>query len=349
MPRLSALETAASRMREAGVSDIIVVSGHNKALIAKESKRLGCGHTHNKNYKSGMFSSVASGIKSLPPSTEAFFLLPADTPLVKTATYKALVEAFYGDDGNNEVVYPLFQGARGHPPLIGRSLIEPILSWQGEGGLRAFMADFPHKAIERPVADRGTVLDMDTPEDYEILLAYAKREFYPDCHECVELLRIAGTPERVVRHEFAVAERAMLLADALAGHGVNIDKNLLFSACLLHDIAKGERDHEARGASWLRKLGYRKVASIVASHKDLPASKKIGEAEILYLADKITDGTVTSSLQNRLARMESRFPPDSEAIRGARRRITTASEIQRKIEETSGMKLEKILGDEHIE
>jgi len=343
VPRVSALEVASSRMREAGVAEVIVVTGHNESRVAREAHRLGCVCARNKDYKSGMYSSVTTGIRALPRSAEAFFLLPADMPLVKASTYRKLIEAFHGWNGSPEVVYPVFCGLRVHPPLIGRNLIEPILSWRGEGGLRAFLADFPHNSADIPVGDRGTALDMDTPEDYENLISYAKREFCPDPDECAELLRIAGTPEKVIRHERAVAEGAMRMADALAGHGAKIDKNLLMSACLLHDIAKGEPDHEAEGARWLRAQGYEKVASIVASHKDLPGGKKIGEAEILYLADKITDGTEVLPLGARLAKMEARFPPGSEARRGAARRIAAASDIQRKIEEASGMTLEKIL------
>jgi CTP:molybdopterin cytidylyltransferase MocA len=346
VPRASALETAVSRMTCAGVANIMVVTGHNKGRLAKEAKRLGCQPVYNARYKSGMFSSVTEGIRALPPSADAFFLLPADVPLVKTATYKALIDAFCEGCGNPEVVYPTFQGLRGHPPLIGRSLIEPILSWRGEGGLRAFLSNFPHNAAEIPSGDRGTMLDMDTPGDYAKLLAYSEREFYPDPEECEELLRIAGTPQKAVRHSRAVAKSAMLMAMALSGV-VKIDCDLLMSACLLHDIAKGEPDHEARGARWLRKWGYGRVASIVASHKDLP-EKRAYEAEILYLADKITDGTEVLPLGARLERMKSRFPPGSEELRGATRRIAAAAEIQRRVEDASGMALEKIIGGEHI-
>jgi putative nucleotidyltransferase with HDIG domain len=190
---------------------------------------------------------------------------------------------------------------------------------------------------------------MDTPEDYKKMLAYAGTEFYPDGEECTELLIIAGTPERVIRHGRVVAKVAAAIADILTESGVAIDRNLLSSACLLHDIAKGKKNHEARGARMLRKPGYVKVARIVASHKDLPIRRKIGEAEILYIADKITDGTVVSTLENRMLRMESRFPTGSEALINARRRIAAATAVQKKIEAVTGMGLEKIIGGAYVD
>lgn len=341
---VSVVETAATRMRRAGISEIIVVAGHERELIIREAHRLGCRPVYNPDYKSGMFSSVSSGIIALPPDIEAFFILPVDIPLVKPSTYVSLEEAFRAAAARPDVVYPLFRGERAHPPLVSRSMIEPILSWRGERGLQGFFLEHPHTSIEVPVGDRASVLDMDTPDDYRHLLDYAKNEFYPDDDECAELLMIAGAPPRVARHSRVVADCAMLIADALSAAGVKINFRLLRAAALLHDIAKGQKDHEIRGARWLRGRGYSKVAGITASHKDLPVRGKTGEVEVLYLADKITDGTDTLTLEDRLARMEERFPRGSEAMDNARRRLSDAMLVQKKIEDITGMSLEEILG-----
>jgi CTP:molybdopterin cytidylyltransferase MocA len=344
VPRLSALETIVSRMRESGVGDIVVVTGHCAERIADEALRLDCRPVYNADYKTGMFSSVRAGVSSLDRGADAFFLLPADIPLVKPATYRTLIDSFYSGPAMPGSVYPVFRGRAAHPPLLGMTLAEPVLAWHGEGGLRAFLARHPHDAVEISVADRATELDMDTAEDYQKLLSYANTEFYPDEDECAELLRIAGTPENVARHGRKVADAALAISRALADRGAETDRGLLLSACLLHDIAKGEREHEVRGARWLREKGYSEVASAVETHGNLPEREKIGEAEILYLADKITDGTSVFTLENRLARMEERFAQDGEASAGARRRIAAAMAIQRKVETVTEMTLGEIIG-----
>jgi probable phosphoglycerate mutase len=349
VPRASALETAVSRMRNAGVGDIVVVTGHAAERVADEALRLDCRPIRNADYETGMFSSVLAGVSSLDRGADAFFTLPADIPLVKPATYKALIDAFYAGRARPDSVCPTFLGRSVHPPLLSMTLAEPILGWRGEGGLRAFLASYPRNAIEIPVADRATEIDMDTEEDYRKLIAYAEAEFYPDADECAELLRIAGTPENAARHARKAADAALAISRALSGSGLGIDDRLLLSACLLHDIAKGGSRHEIRGARWLRARGYRRVASVMAKHKELPEREKLGEAEILYLADKITDGTEFSTLEKRMSRMEDRFGRDVEALAGARRRISAAAAVRRKVEAAAGLTLGEIIGGMDIE
>ena len=347
LPKYSALEVIVSRMRAAGVSSVAVVTGGYEETVRREALRLDCDTAFNPAYRSGMFSSVLTGIRAIGDGTDAFFVLPVDIPLVKPQTYRAMIDAFTEGHDAPEVVYPTFLGERGHPPLIGREMMGRILAWGGEGGLRALLAQ-SEKSLDVPTADRAILLDMDTQEDYRALLTYRMGEKIPDDAECEELLSIAGTPQKVARHMRVVAGCAGYLADALAECGANakIDRRLLRSACLLHDIAKGKKDHEARGAEWLRKRGYPKVAGLVASHNDLggaPKDSPIGEAELLYLSDKITDGEVILTLKNRMLRMKTRFAPGSEALAAAERKIKQASDIQRKIEKMTSRKLSELL------
>ncbi len=339
----SALEQIATRMREAAVREVVVVTGGYEERIHAEALRLKCRPVYNPAFRSGMFSSVLTGVRALPEETEAFFFLPADTPLIKPFTYRTLIEALCGDDDTPQVVYPTFMGEREHPPLIGRALIDPILRWSGEGGLRGLLESRPHASRDVPTADRGTSLDMDTPGDYAALKTYAEDEWYPDDDECAELLRIAETPERVVRHTRCVADIAARISSALAARGLVLNDRLLRAACLLHDIAKGQKDHEARGAHWLAERGYAEVAAIATTHKDLPEKNFLREPEVLYLADKLSDGDEISSLEARMVRMAIRFSHDAEALKAARHRIARAMEIQKRVENVTGRKAEEIL------
>jgi CTP:molybdopterin cytidylyltransferase MocA len=337
---IPALETATSRLRAAGINEITIVTGHDGEQIAKEALRLEIRAVSNPDYKSGMFSSVVTGVKALPGETEAFFLLPADIPLVKTHTYRTLMEARAASGA--DIVYPTFLGARAHPPLISSSLAEGILSWAGEGGLGGFLENSTHSRAEIPTGDRAVTLDMDTPDDYERLMSYAKTEFFPDVEECDEILRIEGTPEGAVRHARTVARVAGAIAAALIVKGIEIDRRLLASASLLHDIAKGRHDHEAEGARMLRRRGMSVVADVVASHKYLPESGKIGENEALYLADKMTMGTAVMTIEERMSKLESKFSSDEEALFSMRKKLSRAMTIRDKIERIVGSPLAKI-------
>lgn len=108
-----------------------------------------------------MLRSVQLGLRAMG-ECDAFFLLPADMPLISPAVYEALIAAF---DGGCDVIYPVIDGRRGHPPLISARLIPAILGYEGGGGLRAILSDRLTKEIA--IADEGILTDLDTPQDYE--------------------------------------------------------------------------------------------------------------------------------------------------------------------------------------
>lgn len=110
--------------------------------------------------ESDMLRSVQLGVSGLRDH-DGFFLLPGDMPAVSPDVFEKLTEAF---DGDREVIYPMYHGRRGHPPLIHASLIADILSYHGDGGLKAVLAGRSSAEVE--IADKGIVTDLDTPKDY---------------------------------------------------------------------------------------------------------------------------------------------------------------------------------------
>ena len=118
----------------------------------------------NPDYAStDMLRSVQLGLRAIR-DYDAFFLLPADMPLIKPRVYETLIDAF---DDSADVIYPVFDGRRGHPPLISATLIPGILGDTGGGGLKAILRR--HTVREIPVEDRGCAVDLDTPAEYEAL------------------------------------------------------------------------------------------------------------------------------------------------------------------------------------
>jgi putative nucleotidyltransferase with HDIG domain len=123
---------------------------------------------------------------------------------------------------------------------------------------------------------------------------------YPNDSECRLIMEEAGVPQNVISHCEAVASYAGKLAQALEAKGHSIDKRLLRSAALLHDIARLRPDHARAGANALRKAGYPKVAAIVESHHSLDCPR-LDEASILFYADKRVQGNKLVSLDERFA------------------------------------------------
>jgi Uncharacterized MobA-related protein len=345
-----ALEQLVSRMRAGGVGRIVVVTGGYADRTRAEALRLGCTPAHNPDYETGMFSSVLAGVRALPPDADAFFLIPGDTPLVKPATYRMLIDAFDAppDDEAPDAVHPEFCGERGHPPLIRGELAAKVLSWGGMDGMRGFLEAHAPRRRTVAVADRAVLLDMDTPEDYETLQRYAQTEWYPDPGECAALWDIAGTPVKVRAHMRAVASCAERVAGALVERGCTLNVPMLASAALLHDIAKGSPEHERVGARYLDKAGYEQVAQLVAAHTDLPGGlgpedSPPNEAELLYLCDKLLDGTAFLTPEARMEQMEARFPAGSTARNAARARLHKAAVLRDRVEALLGSTLTEAL------
>ena len=335
-----ALRVAVGRLREAGVTEITVVTGYHGDRIAPEAHSLGCRTVANPAPERGMLSSVQCGIAAQEPHVEGVFLLPGDTPLVKARTYQVLANRFRE---GVDLLVPSFGGRPGHPPVIGRRHFGGILGWQGPMGLKGYFDSLPVPPERVPVADQATLMDMDTPGDYGALLDYWREEDCPNEAECLELLGLAGTPAAVREHGKAVARVARKLALALpAGNGVRPGR--LQAAALLHDVKKGFDPHPHVGADWLALQGYPELAPLVRSHHDLPSGEEDWEARLLYLADKLTQGTRVVSLASRMEAMRERFAGDRVALAAAESRLAIARAILDEVEKLAQKKLDEILG-----
>jgi len=333
------LERCIRTFREAGVERILAVTGHRADEVEAVALGSGAGVIRNPMYAQGMFSSVCAGISALP-DVEAFFLLPVDIPLVRPATVGELLRHYDG-----RVTYPCFAGEPGHPPLIPAGLIPAIAEHDGQGGLKALLET--RRCLDVPVWDRGVLLDADTPEQFSALEGRAERL---DIGERDEALALAGMsmPERGVAHGTAVAQVAVRLGLELNAKGETLDLDLLHNAGLLHDIAKGQPRHEARGAEILASLGLSRLSDIVAAHRDVPPpeSGRLAEKELVCLADKLVRCSTRVGVRERFGEKLAIYADDAEACEGIRGRMGNALVLQGMVEKAAGRGIEDILGGE---
>ena len=131
----------------------------------------------NPDYRQGMFTSVQAGLRQLPPIYEGFFVMPVDIPLVRLATVAGLLKA--AAENPNRIIYPVFGGRRGHPTLVPLSLAPAIMNWKEDGGLKAVLDSRQDIALEVTVPDSDILFDVDTPEDYRMLLEHFERYDVP--------------------------------------------------------------------------------------------------------------------------------------------------------------------------
>jgi hypothetical protein len=124
---------------------------------------------------------------------------------------------------------------------------------------------------------------------------------FPAEEECFRLMAHKETPQAVIDHCRAVAAKADELADALIRQGFHLDRGIIHAGALMHDIARAFPNHPKLGASWIAAAGYPRIAKVVAEHEFLPEPIIIDESAIVYLADKLIQGTEEVSLEMRFA------------------------------------------------
>ena len=331
------LEQAVHSFQDHGIRDIRVVVGHRANELFPVLERLGVQAIVNIDFSEGMFSSVSAGVKSLSPEVLGFFLLPVDNPIVNRNTLETLQNAFFATEFG--IIYPSYQGMRGHPPLISRRYVNEVLAWNQPGGMRALLEQFDHDALDVEVIDPGILLDMDTLEDYHKMLKYCGDAQVPSEDECYAIIKMANTPAKVINHCKQVAQLSCAMGRYLNRSGSHLNLDLIRSAALLHDLAKGEPQHAQVGARML--VNYPEVAEIVAEHMDIYLSQDqpLTEKEIVYLADKLVIEDQIISLRARFSGPLEQHKNDVEVFRKIRQRLSNAERIQTRIEQLIKMPL----------
>jgi molybdenum cofactor cytidylyltransferase len=187
----SLLERCVGLFRQAGIQTVVIVTGHRGEDVEVESRRFGLRCIHNPEYSQGMFSSVCTAVNHMS-GVDGFFILPVDIPLIRPTTLTALSTAFNG----RTVIFPSFEGMRGHPPLIPALLIPAILAYTGQGGLKSLLE--MQKAEDMAVSDQGILMDADTPEDFAALTHRLSRL---DIGEPAEILALQAFVEQTAERD----------------------------------------------------------------------------------------------------------------------------------------------------
>jgi molybdenum cofactor cytidylyltransferase len=342
--RLS-IERVVDLFQDAGIDHIRVVVGHRAGEIRRVVDPLTVTCVENPDYTEGMFTSVLAGVRSLPGPCRAFFIHPADIPMVRSQTVRRLAAA--GLDSTAVVLYPTFDGRRGHPTLIRSRLIPHILRWSGTGGLRSLLQEYEAESLEVPVADEAVLLDLDTPRDYACILTRLANEGLPTEAECRVLMEgLEQLPAAVTAHCWSVALVAQRLAESLRGAGLDIDVELVRTAAVLHDIARTGKDHAFTGARLLECHGFTRLAPIVEAHMELAvdADAPLDEIQVVYLADKLVVGAEVAGLERRFARKMEKYGQEPAVRAAIARRRESARSICAKVERMTGLAIDAIVG-----
>ncbi len=122
-------------------------------------------HIHvNPNPERGQFSSMRLALENLPPDCRGCLMWPVDQPLISAALVRSLIRLFLNSTAS--LAMPDRGGKAGHPAIFGRGLIAELLAAPPDANPKLIVARHKSGAVRLPTEDRGTVEDIDTPEDY---------------------------------------------------------------------------------------------------------------------------------------------------------------------------------------
>ena len=148
----------------------------------------------------------------------------------------------------------------------------------------------------------------------------------PSKHECFQLMCQMEMMDHIAAHSIRVCRVALFLADGMIDRRLSVDRQLVATSSLLHDITKtrsfttGE-NHAQTGDRYLESRGFPELGRIVGQHvrlNDYGASGTPTAAEIVNYADKRVLHDKIATLDERMDYIVERYGQDPEMARKLR-------------------------------
>lgn len=178
---ITAIERSVLAVKGADITDIAVVTGYNRELLAPVIENISAEEdtemrnsiveVYNAEYDKGMFSSIKAGLSAIREKSseaEGVFLMPVDCPLISSNVISSVMQRA----NDREFCVPVFKGKKGHPLFIPRKYFGEICDYDGPGGLKGITDKYWDRFMRVPVEEEGCVMDMDTPEGYEEIKSF---------------------------------------------------------------------------------------------------------------------------------------------------------------------------------
>ena len=137
-----------------------LVVGHDQQAVLDASGDLADQIIVNSDYRSGLGSSIAAGVRGCRARADAILILLADQPLITAEHLQTLIEQWSGSD--NEIVASCFDATYSPPILFPSGAFDALSRLTGDRGAKSILTDgdFVVRSVELPTAG----VDVDTPD-----------------------------------------------------------------------------------------------------------------------------------------------------------------------------------------
>ena len=146
------------------IDELIVVLGHQKETIEKlidKNKKIK--FVFNKDFESGIASSIKTGLNNLSEKTEAFFICLGDMPMVNLNIYNQLIKSI----NKKEIIVPTYKGQQGNPVLFAKSMKEKIINISGDVGAKKILELNKDKILNLEINDQCVTKDFNTQDSFD--------------------------------------------------------------------------------------------------------------------------------------------------------------------------------------
>ena len=148
------------------IDELIIVLGYQKEIIEKLiDKNEKIKFIFNKDFESGMASSIKTGLDNLSEKAEAFFICLGDMPMVSYDIYNQLIKS----KDNKEIIVPTYKGQQGNPVLFDKSMKEKVLDIRGDVGAKKILELNKDKILNLETNDQNIAKDFNAQDDFSSL------------------------------------------------------------------------------------------------------------------------------------------------------------------------------------
>ncbi len=160
------IESSIDTYSVAGVTTIVVVYGWKASEIRAHLRHRGILFAINPDSEGDMGSSIACGVKQLPPSIEAVLISPADLPAIPSQVVTSVLNAWAQ---GARLVVPTWNDRGGHPVLVDRTFFSELLALDPNLGMRGLFKRYSSEVKRVAVDSQFIARDLDTWDDYREL------------------------------------------------------------------------------------------------------------------------------------------------------------------------------------
>lgn len=150
--------------------DVCVVTGHDDARV-RACVHDHHGHlptlsfTHAPDHAQGMSATLRAGVRHAAHASHLLIAL-GDMPAITPSTLIALTRAARAHPSS--IVRPAHQGRHGHPVVFPAWTFPDLLALSGDRGARDLLRARTQHVHVVDVDDPGVLLDLDTPQAFEV-------------------------------------------------------------------------------------------------------------------------------------------------------------------------------------